>query len=293
MSSKKVINKSMVNDFISISNASASVLGNESIRIRQIEGDLNIHELDVNRLKAAPAEWNFYRPLGDNKMEQLIMSIMENGLLNPLIVWEGTGAESYTVLSGHNRLEAYRRIYEQTADSKYLKIPAFIKGRDEISPEQAQEIIIDTNWVQRELSPMEKAKSILKKYAIIESDASERRRRKRDIVCQDYGLKGRQVENYYKLNGLIKDFKDMIDENLLTIKSGIKLALFDEATQSWMLENYIDRLDYKRTGALKSGMNREQIRAVLEGEESEYVMMRIPKELQGKIAEIIKNHAGN
>jgi len=40
-------------------------------------------------------------------------------------------------------------------------------------------------------------------------------------------------------------------------------------------------------------MNREQIRAVLEGEESEYVMMRIPKELQGKIAEIIKNHAGN
>lgn len=282
----------MVNDFISISNASASVLGNESIRIRQIEGDLNIHELDVRLLKAAPAEWNFYKPLGDNKMEQLIISIMENGLLNPVIVWEGIGeGQSYTVLSGHNRIEAYRRIYEQTADSNYLKIPAFIKGRDDITPEQAQEIIIDTNWVQRELSPMEKAKSILKKYAIIDNEASERRRRKRDIVCQDYGLKGRQVENYYKLNGLIRDFKDMIDENLLTIKSGIKLAMFDEETQSWMLEKYIDRLDYKRTALLKSGMAREQIKAVLEGEEAEYVMMKVPKELKGQIAEIIMNHS--
>ncbi|KDR95968.1 chromosome partitioning protein, ParB family [Peptoclostridium litorale DSM 5388] len=292
MSSKSRINKGLVNEFLSATKKASPQKDN--MRIRQIEGDLNIHELSIDLLINAPSDWNFYKPLNDNKMEQLIMSIMENGLLNPIIVWETEEGLRYMVLSGHNRLEAHRKIYEQTGDSKYLKIPAFIKAKDEITKEQAQEIIIDTNWVQRELTAMEKAKSILKKYAIVDRDISSRKKRKRDIICEDYGLKGRQVENYYKLNSLTEEFKGMLDESRITIKSGVKLALFDPEIQMWMFQNFRGMLDYKRISKLKSGMNKDDIEKIFEVEkEEEMVTMKVPKSLQNQIKEIIKNYHEN
>ena len=292
MSSKSRINKGLVNEFLSATKKASPQKDN--MRIRQIEGDLNIHELSTDLLINAPSDWNFYKPLNDNKMEQLIMSIMENGLLNPIIVWETEEGLRYMVLSGHNRLEAHRKIYEQTGDSRYLKIPAFIKAKDEITKEQAQEIIIDTNWVQRELTAMEKAKSILKKYAIVDRDISSRKKRKRDIICEDYGLKGRQVENYYKLNSLIGEFKEMLDESRITIKSGVKLALFDHEIQTWMFQNFRGMLDYKRISKLKSGMSKDDIEKIFEVEkEEEMVTMKVPRSLQNQIKEIIKNYHEN
>lgn len=292
MSSKNRINKGMVNEFLSSTKKAAPKKDN--MRIRQIEGDLNIHELSTDILISAPSDWNFYKPLNDNKMEQLIISIMENGLLNPIIVWETEEGLRYMVLSGHNRLEAHRKIYEQTGDAKYLKIPAFIKAKDEITEQQAQEIIIDTNWVQRELTAMEKAKSILKKYAIVDRDISSRKKRKRDIICEDYGLKGRQVENYYKLNSLIDEFKVMLDDSRITIKSGVKLAMFDAQTQIWMFQNFRGMLDYKRISQLRAGMEKEDIQNIFEDDaEEEMVTMKVPKSLQTQIKEIIKNYREN
>lgn len=285
----------MVNDFLN--NTKQETPKRETPRIRDIQGDLSIHEVEVDMIYEAPHDWNFYKPLNDNKMEQLIISILENGLLNPIIVWEKKSEDRYYMtLSGHNRLKAFKKIFEQTGESKYKKIPAFIKKEEEITELQAQEIIIDTNWVQRELSPMEKAKSILKKYALIERSLSDRKKRKRDIICEDYGLKGRQVENYHKLNFLIEPFKKLIDNQELTIKSGIKIALFSEEIQNWIFKNHKDNLDFKIVSKLKSGMSFAEIKDVFEmdhNEIEEFVNIKVPKALEKQIKEIIKNYRIN
>ena len=55
-------------------------------KIKNITTGMDIFQLDLDKLKLAPNEWNFYVPLNDNKMSELIESIIDNGLLNPIIV---------------------------------------------------------------------------------------------------------------------------------------------------------------------------------------------------------------
>ena len=73
-------------------------------KIKNITTGMDIFQLELDKLKAAPKEWNFYVPLNDNKMSELIESIIDNGLLNPIIVWENDN--DYMILAGHNRVKA-------------------------------------------------------------------------------------------------------------------------------------------------------------------------------------------
>lgn len=68
------------------------------------------------------------------------------------------------ILAGHNRAKAFKYLFEMDNGQKYRKIPALIKKKDEITEEDAWEIIIDTNWVQRSLSAVEKSNAKKEKY---------------------------------------------------------------------------------------------------------------------------------
>lgn len=214
-------------------------------KIRNITTGMDIFQLDLDKLKAAPKEWNFYVPLNDNKMSELIESIIDNGLLNPIIVWEKDN--DYMILAGHNRVRAYNMLYEQTRNEKYKKIFTYIKKKNEITEDEARAIIIDTNFVQRQLSTMEKTKSIVIKY-------NQLGRKKRnsfgessaEIIAKQYNLKERQIYNYYKLNNLIPEFMQRIDIGNLSIKSGLKLAAIDSKLQKNIYENYNAVLDNNR-----------------------------------------------
>ena len=69
--------------------------------------------IPIDKIVPASREWNFYAPLPDDKMLELIESIRENGLLHPIVVWKRKDAPTM-VLSGHNRLEAYKKLYQAT-----------------------------------------------------------------------------------------------------------------------------------------------------------------------------------
>ena len=71
--------------------------------------------IPIDKLVPASKEWNFYAPLPDDKMLELIESIRENGLLHPIVVWKRKDAPTM-VLSGHNRLESYKKLYQATGD---------------------------------------------------------------------------------------------------------------------------------------------------------------------------------
>ncbi|MBC8059633.1 MAG: ParB N-terminal domain-containing protein, partial [Clostridiaceae bacterium] len=64
-----------------------------------------IKHINLDNLISSPLEWNFYKPLSFDKENELVESIQENGLINPIIVWE-KGDNKYMILAGHNRVNA-------------------------------------------------------------------------------------------------------------------------------------------------------------------------------------------
>lgn len=255
---------------------------------------MDVFKVDLDKLKDAPSEWNFYSPLPLKKMEELIESIKKNGLLHPLVVWEQDDG-NYFILSGHNRKKAFQILYDMTGDEQYTKVFCFIKKYNEITEDEAKEIIIDTNWIQRELSTIEKAQSIYKKYTAIGrkekvKDGEGQGVRNYDIIAKQYNISGRHVLNYYKLNYLIDDFQKMIEENKLSIKAGVKLSDIHPLTQKWMYDNLRDKINNQTIFKIKRDMTDQEIENVLLGKEENQTLelkYTIPAKLKEDFEEYI------
>jgi len=252
-------------------------------------------QLELDLLDEAPSSWNFYRPLEEGKMEELVESIASKGLLHPIVVWEREAMPPeparYTILSGHNRVEAFRRLYEATGDKKYAVIMAHVKKLHEIDEEQAKEIVIDTNWVSRQLSAYEKSQSIIRKYMILGRKEKKAHANilRRDIIAKEYSITGRQVDNYRKLSELIEPFQEMLRSQELGVKAGVKLTYFDGDMQQWLYESFGEAVcDNKVANAIKAGMNKEEIRALfdLKAEKVSVVKFEVPSELRDEFIEM-------
>lgn len=221
--------------------------------------------IDLDLLVPAPYEWNFYKPLPDDTMLELIDSIARNGLQQPIVVWEQQDG-TYMILAGHNRKRAFQMLYNSTGDEKYKKIPCKVYSYPELDRLQAKEIVIDTNWIVRTLSPVEKAKSIVNKIQIVNQARGRRKDglgRTRDIVAAKYNIDGRTVERYRKLLDLIPEFLLLIDSRKLSLKAGERLAGFDQETQRWIYTEFYDSLSNKRVEKIHSGMTRDEIREIM------------------------------
>lgn len=231
--------------------------------------------VDIYELNPAPIEWNFFAPLPDHKMFQLIESILSVGLLYEIIVWENKDRQTYTILAGHNRVKAYKMILEATDDTTFSRIPAKIFKHEDLHELEAQEIIVDTNFVGRDLKPSEKALSIARKITLF----TEKKKvfniqgRVRDEVAKAYNLSGRQIENYKRLSNLIEPFLNMLDGRQLKQAVGLKIALFDHDMQVWIYDNYKNNLLESNVRQLKPDMTKMEIAEILEQEPVE------PKEL--------------
>jgi ParB family transcriptional regulator, chromosome partitioning protein len=234
--------------------------------LANLKTGLDIFQIEIDKLEQAPKDWNFYKDISNEKMFELVKSIKDIGLLHPIVVWEKDDG-MYMILSGHSRKRAYDILFTDTKDTKYQKIPCYVKKKDEISEDEAKEIIIDTNWVQRQLSSMEKAKSIFEKYIKIGRKKKSKKGESdniyvRDIIAKQYKISNRHVSNYYRLNFLIEEFKNLVEQNKISIKSGVKLSTFDENTQIWLVENHLSNLNNINIAKIDTKMSIKEIENV-------------------------------
>ena len=233
--------------------------------------DSSVVEIDISKLSSAPEQWNFYQPLPDDKMLELVESIKDKGLMHPLVVWEQK--DSYMILSGHNRKKAVK--------CNLIKM-------NEINEDEAREIIIDTNWIQRQLSTVEKAKSISEKYIRL-----GRKKhlgdgvKTRDIIAESYGISGRMVQNYLSLNQLIEEMESLLRENHITIKSAVAISRLSKDKQKWLYENFTSKqLSSPDIKNIEAKMTKTQIEKLLSVDE-EYVNVNI-KVPANKKAELLE-----
>lgn len=96
------------------------------------------------------------RPAADLELAELVSSIREVGLSNPIRVEPGADGR-YELIQGYRRLSAYRRLLEETGDTEaWGRIPAGIAARGE-ALDSLYRRMVDENLVRKDISFAEMA----------------------------------------------------------------------------------------------------------------------------------------
>ena len=123
--------------------------------------------------KLRPFENHPFRVKDDAEMEQLVFSVLTQGLLTPIVVRE-TDTEEYEVISGHRRLRACQKAGIET-------VPALIYSMDR---DAAIIALVDSNLHREHLLPSEKAFAYKMKM-----EAESRQGQRNDLTSDQVGPK--------------------------------------------------------------------------------------------------------
>ena len=216
-------------------------------------------EIELERIHSFPN--HPFKVIDDEKMDKLVDSIMENGILNPVIVRPDNNGD-YEMISGHRRLHAAGIV-------GLKKIPAIVK---EMSDDEAIIKMVDANIQREEILPSERAFSFKMKMDAIRRQGSredltsgtefQKSESKadswsREVVGNEAGMTGRQVAKYIRLTELIPDILDCVDNKKITLTMAVDISYLDEQTQKWVYEYYKDNgfLKPVQVEALKNQSN--------------------------------------
>lgn len=185
-----------------------------------------------------------FRMYEGERLEDMVQSIREHGVLNPVIVRKQE--DGYEMLSGHNRQRAAML-------AGIDKIPAIVK--ENLSDEDAIVYVIETNMIQRsfsELLPSEKAAVLAVRYEKISSQGKRNdilqeiaalngqegtcghdvhKSRSRDELGNEYGMTGRNIARYMRVDKLIPEFKEELDNGALSLVAAVDLSYLSEKEQ--------------------------------------------------------------
>ena len=184
------------------------------------------------------------RLLKISRMDDLVESIKQNGVLTPVLVRPDKN-NSYEMISGHRRMHAAIKAGLET-------IPAIVRDMDD---DDAVVVMVDANIQREELLPSEKAFAYKMKMDAMKRQAG---RPSKNNSCQSgthlrtdqeigkqVGESARSVQRYIRLTELIPELLDMVDNKKLTFTVGVDISYIDKEIQKWIYE-YI-----KDTGFIK------------------------------------------
>lgn len=163
---------------------------------------------------------------GEAELQELMASIREAGLIQPIVVRPSV-AGSYLIVAGERRYRAFQRLSQD--NRQFATIPAIIQYRSD------NEVAIATlveNVVREDLSPLERAQALhdLKKALKLSWEG----------VAAKVGLSVRHV---YFLTGMLKlrkDFREAVDAGQLTEKHARALGkLSTQPEQAWKLFEHL------------------------------------------------------
>ena len=191
-----------------------------------------IEEIAIDQLY--PFNSHPFRVLDDEKMQETVESIREQGIISPLIVRPGKEGE-YEIISGHRRKRACELLGIKT-------IPCFIR---DMTDEEATVIMVDSNIQREELLYSEKAYAYKMKLDAIKrqgqrTDLTSRqvvgRLEAADAIGEKSGDSGRQIQRYIRLTYLIKHLLDFVDDKRIAFNVGIELSYLEPAEQEQLYQ---------------------------------------------------------
>lgn len=221
-----------------------------SIEIEIDESNLtsSYQDISIDKLYAAPQEWNLWTPYTTEKKIELMESIQEIGLQQNLVLWRVPerlnhligNTDGYLILVGHNRTEALRGLYYLTRDEQYSVVHAKIYEAESIDERTARRIIDDTNLVTRDKSLREVSLAYLRRSEELRKsdelkNASERMIH--SIIANESNVSRTQVLRTLKmLNCIDPIFNQVMKE--ISFNTGLVLSNLDQETQQYLYNEY-------------------------------------------------------
>lgn len=223
------------------------------------------------------------------RLEDMVESIKENGVLSPIIVQPCNSG--YEILIGHNRWNASKIAGLPT-------VPAIVK--EGLSEDEAEMYVIESNLMQRGFDNLKiseqaaviaqrhskmfsqgKRNDIIRELQMLDGTANLTSRPMGekldtdDALSEQYGLSSRNVSRLLRINKLIDELKNLIDNGTLAVRSGVELSFLSEETQleiSELAEDY--KIDMKKAKQLRDSadndgnVNNADIIRILDGKKN-------------------------
>ena len=183
-------------------------------------------QLPVEKLR--PFEGHPFRVKDDAEMDQLVFSILTQGLLTPISVRPIENGE-YEVISGHRRLHACKKAGIET-------VPALIYSLDR---DAATIAMVDSNLHREKILPSEKAFAYKLKLDAIKHQGKTSRHvvgKLESADCVSDGESGRQVQRYIRLTELIPEILTMVDNSKIALTPAVELSYLTKQEQRDLLE---------------------------------------------------------
>ena len=172
-----------------------------------------------------------YKVEDNEEMYALRDSIYQCGLLSPILV-RPRSEGGYEVISGHRRVRALQ----------LLKVDSIAARVCDMSDEEAILVMVDSNLHREHILPSEKAKAYKMKM-----DAMKRQGERTDLTLSPMATKSAidsaaeigsavgesrdQVFRYIRLNLLIPELLDMVDEGRIAFRPAVELSHLQEQEQ--------------------------------------------------------------
>ena len=200
---------------------------------------LNINKLDG--FKNHP-----FKVIDDLDMKELEQSIINNGLLEPIVVRTKEN-NRYEIISGHRRVYALKEIGIE-------KVPCIVK---ELSNDQAVIEMVDSNIRRENILPSEKAKAYKMKLTSMKHQGKKVHTSDHDgpkltteKIGLEFGDSSTNVKRYVRLTYLDEELLNIVDNSFIEQNAKLSLGITTAVELSYLSKEdqklLLDAIDYNQ-----------------------------------------------
>ena len=183
-----------------------------------------------------------FRIVDDEEMQKTAESIREYGVLVPAIVRPLENGE-YEMISGHRRRYASMLAGKET-------MPVIVREMDD---DTATILMVDSNLQREHILPSERAKAYQMKLEAMKRQAGRKskenvsqvgtQKRTDEMIADEFGTSRNQVQRFVRLNNLIPEIMDMVDEKKIAFNPAVELSYLKPEEQ----REFLEAMDYAQT----------------------------------------------
>ena len=198
-----------------------------------------VQEIKLSELY--PFKGHPFKVLDDEAMQKTVESIMQFGVMTPAIA-RPRPEGGYELISGHRRHHASKLAGKET-------MPVIVRDMDD---DAATILMVDSNLQRETILPSERALAYKMKLDAIKhqgarSDLTSRqlvgKLEMADVVGEQTGESGRQVQRYIRLTELIPELLDMVDSGQIKFNPAVELSYLKKEEQ----QGFLEAMDYAQT----------------------------------------------
>ncbi len=233
-----------------------------------------VQEVCLSELK--PFEDHPFQVIRDEKMEELMESISEHGVLVPGLARPNTkGREAYELIAGHRRKFACQELQLAT-------MPVLIR---DLTDDEAIVAMVDSNIQREKLLYSEKAFAYRMKYEALkrQGNRSDRtlvqlgpkleKRWAAELVGKEVGENISAIKRYIRLTYLEKELLGFVDKGTLAFTVGVELSYLKRSEQQCLLA-FMNEIGMMPQGTQARKMKETSREKVLGEEEIRKIMLK-------------------